>query len=116
MDRTIEDMSGVTESIKAFTADAGDIQRRDVAVPAAHDRVTEADIATGCLKHNENVAPAPKGRTPQGLSSREQMAPELRTKTGEPNTLVAKQSSNHRLASSSTVAASVSCCSGASRS
>lgn len=56
----------------------------------AADVTDQADIATGHLMHNEKVAPAPKGQKPQGLSCGEQVAPELRTKTGEPNTLAAK--------------------------
>lgn len=44
--------------------------------------VDEAYIATGRLKHNERVVPAPKGRIPQGLSVKEKMARKLRTKKG----------------------------------
>ena len=39
-------------------------------------------IATGRLKHNERVAPAPTARIPAGLSVKEKMARKLRTKKG----------------------------------
>ncbi len=39
-------------------------------------------IATGRLKHNEQVPSCPRGRPPEGLSAKERMARKLRTKTG----------------------------------
>ena len=53
-----------------------------VEVLEQNDRVEEAYIATGRLKHHERVAPAPKGRIPAGLSAKEKMARKLRTKKG----------------------------------
>jgi hypothetical protein len=53
-----------------------------VEVLEQHERVDETYIATGRLKHNERVAPAPTGRIPAGLSVKERMARKLRTKKG----------------------------------
>jgi transposase len=39
-------------------------------------------IATGRLKHNEQVPPHPRGRPPKGLTIKERMARKLRTKKG----------------------------------
>ena len=84
LDQTISniDQAGVTENIKAFTADAGYFSEANVEVLEQHSRVDEAYIATGRLKHNERVAPAPTGRIPAGLSVKEKMARKLRTKKG----------------------------------
>ena len=84
LDLTISniDQAGVTENITAFTADAGYFSESNVEVLDGHERVDEAYIATGRLKHNERVAPAPTGRIPKGLSAKEKMARKLRTKKG----------------------------------
>jgi transposase len=84
LDQTIANINqaGVTENIKAFTADAGYFSEANVEVLQEHERVVEAYIATGRLKHNERVAPAPTGRIPKGLSVKEKMARKLRTKKG----------------------------------
>jgi transposase len=42
----------------------------------------DAYIATGRLKHNERVEPCPRGRPPEGLTTKERMARKLRTKRG----------------------------------
>jgi len=61
LDQTITNINqaGVTENIKAFTADAGYFSEANVEELEQHERVDEAYIATGRLKHNERVAPAP---------------------------------------------------------
>ena len=84
LDLTITNINqaGVTENIKAFTADAGYFSEANVEVLEQHERVDEAYIATGRLKHHERVAPAPTGRIPAGLSVKEKMARKLRTKKG----------------------------------
>ena len=84
LDQTITNINqaGVTENIKAFTADAGYFSEANVEVLEQHERVDEAYIATGRLKHHERVAPAPTGRIPAGLSVKEKMARKLRTKKG----------------------------------
>ena len=84
LDQTITNINqvGVTENIKAFMADAGYFSEANVEVLEQHERVDEAYIATGRLKHNERVAPAPTGRIPAGLSVKEKMARKLRTKKG----------------------------------
>jgi hypothetical protein len=84
LDQTIANINqaGVTENIKAFTADAGYFSEANVEVLEQHSRVDEAYIATGRLKHHERVAPAPTGRIPAGLSVKEKMARKIRTKKG----------------------------------
>ena len=84
LDQTIANINqaGVTENIKAFTADAGYFSAANVEVLKQHSRVDEAYIATGRLKHHERVAPAPTGRIPAGLSVKEKMARKIRTKKG----------------------------------
>ena len=84
LDQTITNFNqaGVTENIKAFTADAGYFSEANVEVLEHHERVDEAYIATGRLKPNDGVAPAPTGRIPAGLSVKEKMARKLRTKKG----------------------------------
>lgn len=84
LDQTIANINqaGGTENIKAFTADAGYFSKANVEVLEQHERVDEAYIAIGRLKHNEQVASAPTGRIPAGLSVKEKMARELRTKKG----------------------------------
>ena len=42
----------------------------------------EAYIATGRLKHREQVPDAPQGRPPKDLTTKEKMARKLRTKRG----------------------------------
>ena len=84
LDQTIANINqaGVTENIKALTADAGYFSEANVEVLKQHSRVDEAYIATGRLKHHERVAPAPTGRIPAGLSVKEKMARKIRTKKG----------------------------------
>ena len=84
LDQTIANINqaGVTDNIKAFTADAGYFSEANVEVLKQHSRVDEAYIATGRLKHHERVAPAPTGRIPAGLSVKEKMARKIRTKKG----------------------------------
>jgi Transposase DDE domain len=74
------DAAGVEEAIKAALGDAGYYSE-----PNATDlkqRGIEAYLATERLKHNEEVASAPRGRIPEGLSAKQRMARKLRTKTG----------------------------------
>jgi len=66
--------------IDKFSADSGYF---------SEDNVTWLDgqridgyIATGRLKHNEQMPPHPRGRPPEGLSVKERMARKLRTKKG----------------------------------
>ena len=85
LDQTIANMDavGITENIDAFSADAGYFSEANVDVLEQNNRVEEAYIATGRLKHNERVSPTPKGRIPAGLSAKEKMARKLRTKKGQ---------------------------------
>ena len=65
---------------KRTLADAGyySTSNIDDAADTGHDVL----VATGRLKHHEQVPEAPKGRIPNNATSRERMARRLRTKTG----------------------------------
>ena len=76
------DAVGVEENVGAFTADAGYFSEDNVTTLEANERLEEAYIATGRLKHHEQVPDAPKGRPPKDLTTKEKMARKLRTKKG----------------------------------
>ena len=82
--QTLENLEavGVEENIGAFTADAGYFSEDNVTTLAANERIEEAYIATGRLKHHEQVPDAPQGRPPKDLTAKEKMARKLRTKQG----------------------------------
>jgi len=84
VDQTLENLDaiGVKENIGAFTADAGYFSEDNVTTLEANERIDAAYIATGRLKHHEQVPDAPKGRPPKGLTTKEKMARKLRTKKG----------------------------------
>ena len=73
---------GVEENIDAFTADTGYFSEENVTTLEQNDRINEAYVATGRMKHHEQVAAAPKGRPPKDLTVKEKMARKLRTKKG----------------------------------
>jgi transposase len=77
------DAARVDDSVRAFTADAGYFSEDNVAFLDETDRIDEAYIATGRLKQHERVAPAPKGRPPKDLTTKQKMARKLRTKQGK---------------------------------
>jgi len=66
---------------KRTLADAGycSTVNIDTAAETGHDLL----VATGRLKHHEQVPDAPKGRIPDNATSRERMARRLRTKKGK---------------------------------
>jgi transposase len=76
------DAVGVEENIGAFTADAGYFSEQNVTTLEANERIDQAYIATGRLKHHEQVPDAPQGRPPKDLTTKEEMARKLRTKKG----------------------------------
>jgi transposase len=84
VEQTVENLDavGVEEEVGAFTADAGYFSKDNVESLEANDRIEEAYIATGRLKHHEQVPDAPKGRPPKNLTPKEKMARKLRTKKG----------------------------------
>jgi len=84
VEQTVENLDavGVAEQVAAFTADAGYFSEENVAVLDENERIEEGYLATGRLKHHEQVPEAPRGRPPKGLSAKEQMARKLRTKRG----------------------------------
>jgi hypothetical protein len=82
--QTLENLDavGVEENIGAFTADAGYFSEDNVTSLEENDRIDAAYIATGRLKHHEQVPDAPQGRPPKDLTTKEKMARKLRTKKG----------------------------------
>lgn len=82
--KTLENLDaiGVTDNVKAFTADTGYFSEDNVALLEQNDRIEEAYLATGRLKHHEKVPDAPTGRPAKNLTTKEKMARKLRTKKG----------------------------------
>ncbi|MBI1311686.1 transposase [bacterium] len=66
--------------LKEFLADAGYYSETNVELPT--NAGLEPYLATGRLKHNEQLPPAPRGRTPDDLTPKQRMARKLRTKKG----------------------------------
>jgi transposase len=62
-------------------ADAGYFSEDNL--EAARERGTDALIATGRLKHGEDVPAAPRGRIPKNSTPKQRMARKLRTKNGK---------------------------------
>lgn len=77
------DEAGVTENIKAFTADAGYFSEDNMDAVDSNERIDDAFIATGRQKHNDKVPDAPKGRPPKDLTPKEKMARRNRTQKGK---------------------------------
>ena len=65
---------------KRTLADAGYCSTANIDEAADHDH--DLVVATGRLKHHEQVPDAPRGRIPNNATSRERMARRLRTKAG----------------------------------
>jgi len=65
---------------KRTLADAGYCSTANIDQAADHDH--DLLVATGRLKHNEQVPTAPRGRIPNNATSRQRMARRLRTKQG----------------------------------
>ncbi len=85
MDQTIANLddAGVTENIKAFTADAGYFSEDNMEAVDSNERIDDAFIATGRQKHNDKVPDAPKGRPPKDLTPKQKMARRNRTQKGK---------------------------------
>jgi transposase len=71
---------GRGQHIGKFSADSGYFSEDNVTWLAGQG--IDGYIATGRLKHNEQVPPRPRGRPPNGLTVKERMARKLRTKKG----------------------------------
>ena len=84
VEQTVENLEAVdvVENVQAFTADAGYYSEENVAILDENDRIKEAYLATGRLKHHEPIPKAPPGRPPKDLSVKQKMARKLRTKRG----------------------------------
>ena len=74
------DAAGVEEAIKAMLGDAGYYSETNAT--DLKQRGIDPYLATERLKHHEKVASAPRGRIPEGLSTKQRMARKLRTKKG----------------------------------
>jgi transposase len=84
VEQTLENLEavGVDDSVRAFTADAGYFSENNMEYLDEHERIDEAYVATGRLKHHEEVPAAPKGRPPKNQTAKQKMARRLRTKKG----------------------------------
>jgi len=69
----------IREKVGKFLADAGYYSEDNVSY--LERKRVDPYIATGRLKHHEEIAP-PRGRPPVGLSAKQRMARKLRTKRG----------------------------------
>jgi hypothetical protein len=78
--RASPDAAGVPGAIEGALGDAGYYSEQDAKDP--EQRGIEAYLATERLKHHEEVAAAPRGRIPDGLTAKRRMARELRTEKG----------------------------------
>jgi len=74
------DAAGLKGAIRAMLGDTGFYSETNAT--ALEGRGIEPYLATERLKHNEEVAAAPRGRIPAGLSAKQRMARKLRTKKG----------------------------------
>jgi transposase len=71
---------GRGNKIRNLSADAGYFSEENVTW--AQKQGLDPHIATGRIKHNENVPESPRGRPPEDLTVKERMARKLRTKKG----------------------------------
>jgi transposase len=71
---------GRGNKIKKLSSDNGYFSEENVRW--AEKQGLDTHIATGRIKHNENVPECPRGRPPEGLTVKERMARKLRTKRG----------------------------------
>lgn len=83
-DQTVANLddAGVTENIKAFTADTGYFSEENMNALDSNERIDDAFIATGRQKHNDPVPDSPRGRPPKDLTAKEKMARRNRTQKG----------------------------------
>jgi transposase len=73
--------AGVEKPIGAAVIDSGYYSEANTA--ALEERGIDPYIATERLKHNEEIPPVPRGRTPEDLTAKQRMARKLRTKKGK---------------------------------
>jgi transposase len=76
------DEAGVTENIRAFSADTGDFSEENMNALDSNERIDDVFIATGRQKHNDKVPDSPRGRPPGNLTAKQKMARRNRTKKG----------------------------------
>jgi len=76
------DDAGVTENIRAFSADTGYFSEENMNALDANERIDDVFIATGRQKHNDKVPDSPRGRPPGNLTAKQKMARRNRTKKG----------------------------------
>jgi transposase len=83
LDQLDENLTAIEAELPAgaeLTADAGYFSERNITTTTAHG--LDPHIATGRLKHSEQIQPAPRGRIPQDATAKQRMARKLRTKRG----------------------------------
>jgi transposase len=87
VDQTLSnlDEAGIdqSETVKAFTADAGYFSESNMNALDANQRLDNVFIATGRQKHNEPSPVAAKGRPPNNMTAKQKMARRNRTKKGQ---------------------------------
>jgi transposase len=76
------DEAGVTENIRAFSADTGYFSEENMNALDSNERIDDVFIATGRQKHNDKVPDSPRGRPPGNLTAKQKMARRNRTKKG----------------------------------
>ena len=76
------DDAGVTENVKAFSADTGYFSEENMNALDSNERIDDVFIATGRQKHNDKVPDSTKGRPPGNLTAKQKMARRNRTKKG----------------------------------
>ena len=77
---TALDNAGIDERPETVLADAGYCSTDNIDIATSNGR--DVLIATGRLKHHEQVPDVPRGRIPNNLTTRQRMARRLRTKPG----------------------------------
>jgi transposase len=73
--------AGVLEKVQEMVADSGFYSEANVAY--LEGEKIDPYIATERLKHREQMATAPRGRCPEGMTAQQRMARKLRTKRGQ---------------------------------
>ena len=82
LQQTIKNMdtAGVVNDINAFTGDVVYFSENNVGILKSNDRVSDAFLATGRLKHNQRIPADPRGHLPH-VQTRDNRRPESRSGT-----------------------------------
>jgi len=80
LEENLEQIDAELPEDARLLGDAGYFSEDNLEATAAHG--LDAHIATGRLKHSEQIPPAPRGRIPKDATPKQRMARKLRTKRG----------------------------------